>query len=307
MDAQWCVRYLHYDVFTDTPYEGNQLAVVPQPVTGISTAKMQQIAQEMNFSETTFVFPKEAGGDVRMRIFTPGNELPMAGHPTIGTTYALAHEGVIARGRTSFVFECGVGPIPVELEWDDRGLAFVWMTQGQPAFGVEIADRAGFAAAVGLDPADMLDLPIQEISCGVPFFFVPIRTRAAVDRVSIDPRSLARVAKEAGRDLPIFFFTTDRTGATGNETVYSRMLAPGFGIAEDPATGSASGPLGSYLLRYGLVDGAQARGMVSLQGFAMKRPSRIHIAIDGTPGGITGVRVGGQAVLVGRGELMTER
>ena len=117
------MRYLHYDVFTSTPFEGNQLAVYPEPPRDIAVARMQRIAAEMNFSETTFVFPPEGTGDVRMRIFTPGTELPLAGHPTIGTTFALAHEGVIAPGRESFVFELGVGPIPVSLEWEDHGLS----------------------------------------------------------------------------------------------------------------------------------------------------------------------------------------
>src|SRR5215213_402266 len=121
------MRYLHYDVFTSTPFEGNQLAVYPEPPRDIAVARMQRIAAEMNFSETTFVFPPERGGDIRMRIFTPGEELPMAGHPTIGTTFALAAEGVIARRRTEFVFELGVGPTPVSLEWNGDTLSFAWM------------------------------------------------------------------------------------------------------------------------------------------------------------------------------------
>jgi trans-2,3-dihydro-3-hydroxyanthranilate isomerase len=299
------MKYLHYDVFTDTPLEGNQLAVFPDPVPGLTAGRMQRIAAEMAFSETTFVFPKEGGGDVRMRIFTPGNELPMAGHPTIGTTFALAAEGVIAPGRTAFVFECGVGPIPVSLEWKDDRLSFVWMTQLTPDFGGAIDARGAFAAAAGIRDEDLLDLPIQTVSCGVPFIFVPLKSRTAVDAVTIDRRALARVCGEPGGELlPIFFFTPDRTGAIRDETVYSRMLAPTFGIAEDPATGGASGPLGCYLLRHGLVTAGQAGSILSLQGYAMKRPSWIHISIDGGPSAITGVRVGGQAVAVAEGKLL---
>jgi trans-2,3-dihydro-3-hydroxyanthranilate isomerase len=299
------MRYLHYDVFTSTPLEGNQLAVYPEPPRDIAVARMQRIAAEMNFSETTFVFPPEGKGDVRMRIFTPGTELPLAGHPTIGTTFALAREGVIARGRETFVFELGVGPIPVSLEWGERGLSFAWMTQLLPSFGVQISDRAAFAAAIGLDLADLEDLPVEEVSCGVPFLFVPVKTRDAVDRVSIDRRALARAYQQAKcEDLAVFFFTTDRTGASGDETVYSRMLAPQFGIVEDPATGGASGPLGSYLLHHEVVTAAQARAMVSLQGAAMKRPSRIHMSIDSEGDRITRVRVGGESVLVAEGTLL---
>jgi trans-2,3-dihydro-3-hydroxyanthranilate isomerase len=296
-------RYLHLDVFTERLFEGNQLAVFPEPQ-GLTTELMQRIANEMAFSETTFIFPPEGGGDVRMRIFTPGAELPMAGHPTIGSTFALAIEGVISRGRDQFVFELGIGPTPVSLEWGEAGLTFAWMTQPLPTFGAVIADRDAFAAAVGISPHELLQgLPVQLVSCGVPFLFAPIATRAAVDAVAIDRKALARCAGSAGPgDLPVFFFTPERTGA-GDETVYSRMLAPGFGIAEDPATGSASGPLGAYLLHYRLVSPDAARRMLSLQGVAMGRPSRIYISIDSDEDRISRVRVGGVSVLVGRGEL----
>src|SRR5688572_14875628 len=154
-------RYLHLDVFTDRLFGGNQLAVVLD-ARGLAADTMQAIAKEMSFSETTFVLPAEAAGtDARVRIFTPGAELPMAGHPTIGTAFALAAEGVIAPGRSEFVFECGIGPIPVMLEWNDAGLSFAWMTQPLPSFGFEIADRAGFAAASGLEGRDLADAPIE--------------------------------------------------------------------------------------------------------------------------------------------------
>ena len=289
------LRYLQLDVFTSTPFEGNQLAVFPEP-RGIDAPMMQTIAREMNFSESTFILPPQRGGDVTMRIFTPGSELPMAGHPTIGSTFALALEGVIARNRKEFVFELGVGPIPVSLEWNDRGLSFAWMTQLLPTFGEKVEDRDALAGALGVEPADLVPgLAPQFVSCGVPFFFVPLTTRAAVDRVQVDLRALRRCAPGADE---AFVFTTE-----GSETAYSRMLAPGLGIAEDPATGGASGPLGCYMLRCGLVSADRARSMVSLQGVAMKRPSRIHISIDSDEGHITRVRVGGQSVLVGRGEL----
>lgn len=296
-------RYLHLDVFTDRRFEGNQLAVFPQPG-GLTADIMQKIAAEMAFSETTFIFPPEAGGDVRMRIFTPGDELPMAGHPTIGSTFALAAEGVIARGRNDFVFELGVGPTPVSLEWTGAGLSFAWMTQPLPSFGPVIDDRGKLAQAVGLEPVDLVaDLPAQVVSCGVPFLFVPVATRAAVDRVAIDRKAFTRLCRDSGFDeRPVFFFTTDRTGG-GDETIYSRMLAPGFGVSEDPATGGASGPLGSYLLHHRVVTAEQARSLVSLQGVAMGRPSRIHVSIESSGDAITRVRVGGRSVMVGRGEV----
>ena len=215
---------------------------------------MQRIAKEMAFSESTFIFPPERGGDVRMRIFTPGEELPMAGHPTIGSTFALAIEGVIARGRDQFVFELGVGPTPVSLEWGEAGLAFAWMTQPLPTFGaVDRRPRGICRRRRGLDrgpppgPAGADRVVRRAVSVR------PVVTRAAVDAVAIDRKALARCAASAGLgELPVFFFTPERRG-DGDETVYSRMLAPGFGIAEDPATGAASGPLGAYLLHHRLV------------------------------------------------------
>jgi trans-2,3-dihydro-3-hydroxyanthranilate isomerase len=304
------LRYLHLDVFTSRPFEGNQLAVFPEPG-ALTPGQMQRIAREMAFSESTFIYPAEKSGDVRMRIFTPGEELPMAGHPTIGSTFALAHEGTIARGRENFVFELGVGPTPVSLEWNAEGLSFAWMTQPLPNFAEVVEDRGAMAAAAGVGEADLTsDLPVEVVSCGVPFLFVPVKTRAAVDAVAVDRRAFAKVCSGAGLpELPVFFFTTEKPGhpeAAGeaDETIYSRMLAPGFGIAEDPATGGASGPLGSYLLYHGVVDADTARDMVSLQGAAMGRPSRIHISIDSDDDMITRVRVGGKSVLVGRGELL---
>jgi trans-2,3-dihydro-3-hydroxyanthranilate isomerase len=296
------LRYLHLDVFTSKRFEGNQLAVFLD-APDISGALMQRIAAEMAFSESTFIFPPSGPGDVRMRIFTPGKELPMAGHPTIGSTFALAAEGKIERGREKFVFELGVGPIDVSLEWGDDGLSFAWMTQLLPAFGPTASNRIEIAAALAVDVTDLDgDRPAEVVSCGVPFLFLPLRTRTAVDAVTIDRRALTRAFAASNIDeLAVFVFTAEK--GDGNETVYSRMLAPGFGITEDPATGIASGPLGCYLLHHGMVAAEKARQMVSLQGVAMKRPSRIHISIDSDAGRITRVRVGGQSVLVGRGEL----
>jgi trans-2,3-dihydro-3-hydroxyanthranilate isomerase len=297
-------RYLHYDVFTDVPFEGNQLAVFPEPA-GLSTGDMQTITREMNFSECTFILPPEVPGtNVRMRIFTPGEELPMAGHPTIGSTFALAREGVIKPGQDAFVFGLGVGPTPVSLQWKGDAVDFAWMTQRNPQFGGEIADRAGFARALGISAQELAAAPPQEVSCGVPFLFAAIASRASVDEVTVDARAYGAACRAAGIEkVPLFIFTTDRAGAAGDEAVYSRMLAPGLGIAEDPATGGASGPLGCYLLKHGLVQPERVAHIVSLQGVKMRRPSRIHISIDVKGDEITRVRVGGRSVLVGEGRL----
>jgi trans-2,3-dihydro-3-hydroxyanthranilate isomerase len=297
------LSYLHYDVFTDRPFTGNQLAVFLDG-RGLTTERMQALAREMNFAESTFILPAETpGSHTRMRIFTPAAELPMAGHPTIGSTFALAHAGAIKPGATRFVFGLNIGPVPVDLEWDEGALRFAWMTQLNPTFGPAIEARRVVAAAIGLTEADLLaDRPIQEVSCGLPFLIVPIRSPEAVDRAVSDASAFRRFTESTGIDLPMFFFAMSRAGAA--ETVHSRMFAPGFGIVEDPATGSASGPLGCYLLRHGLLAADGATRIVSLQGAAMGRPSRIHVDISSREGEITQVKVGGRAVLVASGEVV---
>lgn len=298
-------EYLHLDVFTARRFEGNQLAVFFD-ADGMSERLMQTIAREMNFSESTFLLPAERGDtDVRMRIFTPGVELPMAGHPTIGTTFALAHTGVIAPGRDHFVFGLGVGPTRVELQWDGNDLAFAWMDQRLPEVREASVSLDQIARAVGVDPEAhrRTGLPLQEISCGVPYILLPLATRADVDAAEADTAALRTLKSAFGIDhIGVYLFSTE--GEDDDVTAYSRMFAAGLGIAEDPATGSACGPLGCYLIQQGIVSGAATGGMVSWQGVAMGRPSRIHIAVRQQPDGeISRVQVGGQAVVVATGSL----
>ena len=297
-------RYLHYDVFTDHLFGGNQLAVVLDG-RGLLVETMQAIAKEMNFSETTFILPPDtAGTDVRMRIFTPGEELPMAGHPTIGTTFALARTGAIDCGRQTIVFGCGIGPVPVTMTWDGEDLAFAWMSQLLPTFGTVIPDPARVAAALSLSPAAVAGTghPVQIVSCGVPFLFVPLTTRSAVDSVTINRGVLDSLLTSAKTPAHGVFVFTAQPG-DARATVYSRMFAPDMGITEDPATGIASGPLGCYLVRHKIVRPEKADGMISLQGVKMGRPSHVHISIGVKNGDITSVRVGGEAVLAGEGTL----
>jgi len=297
-------RYLHLDVFTDHVFGGNQLAVVLDG-RGLSPQTMQAIAKEMAFSETTFVLPSErTGTDVRMRIFTPGDELPMAGHPTIGSAFALARAGVIEPGRQRFVFGLGIGPVPVTLTWRDEDLVFAWMTQANPTFCEPIANAAGAAAALGLSEAAVAGtgLPVQVVSCGVPFLFVPLVTRGAVDSAAIDRGAFDQLIRSARAGAQgVFLFSRER--GADNAEVYSRMFAPDLGIAEDAATGSASGPLGCYLVRHKVVPPEKAGSIVSLQGVKMGRPSYVHISIDIDRGEISSVRVGGESVLAGEGTL----
>jgi trans-2,3-dihydro-3-hydroxyanthranilate isomerase len=296
--------YFHYDVFTSIRFEGNQLAVFPD-ARGMSADEMQTLAREMNFSESTFLLPAEAPGtDIRMRIFTPGGELPMAGHPTIGSTFALADSGVIPPGTERFVFGLGIGPTPVELTWAGERLDFAWMDQRPPEVRTPASADADILGAIGVDAtARVAGLPIEEISCGVPFVYVPLASRAEVDRAEPDLAALRslRSAFPTGHNA-VFLFAVEPEFS--DVTVYSRMFAPGLGVPEDPATGGASGPLGCYLVAHELVPASKWRDMVSLQGVKMLRPSRIHIRVSASQSNaIERVQVGGKAVRVGEGSL----
>ena len=292
-------RYLHYDVFTDVALTGNQLAVFTDPA-GLDTDAMARVTREMNFSECTFVFPAERSDtDLRLRIFGLVGEMPFAGHPVIGSAFALAHEGLVRPNHGRLILGLGTGPTPVDLEWNGGELAFAWMTQQRPVYGPSLDARDRVASVLGIEPAAILDRPIQEVSCGSAFYFVPLESRADVDRCVLDSRAIDAIFHDAGLTRRgIFMFTT----AQGDDdaTVYSRMFGP---VREDPATGGASGPLGCYLVRYGLVPVDGTAQIVSRQGVKMGRPSRVHVQIAGTPADITDVRVGGTSVLVGDGRI----
>jgi trans-2,3-dihydro-3-hydroxyanthranilate isomerase len=303
------LHYLHLDVFTDRLFGGNQLAVYLDPPADLPAATMQAIAREMAFSETTFVFPPPApreASDFHVRIFTPASELPMAGHPTIGTAFALAHAGRVGAGTARTVFLEGVGPVPLALEWAGRRLSFAWMTQSRPQFGPVVDHVEAFAAATGLAANDLRPngWPIEQVSCGLPYLVIPVTSRLALDRARSDAGAHARAFAAAGLEQgPVYLFTLDH-GPDGAD-VYTRMFAPEIGIAEDAATGSAAGPLGAYLVRHGLVDASKT--IRNLQGAKMGRPSWLHIQpiLSATnPRDISGMRVGGEAVLAGEGTLV---
>jgi trans-2,3-dihydro-3-hydroxyanthranilate isomerase len=297
------LHYVHLDVFTDQPFAGNQLAVFLDPA-GIDERRMQRIANEMAFPETTFVFPPEAPGtDARVRIFTPSRELPMAGHPTIGTTFALAGEGRLRAGADKVVLGLGIGPTTVRLEWGPNGLCFAWMTQPLPELGPVVTDTVAAAKALGVRPGDLAgNLPVQVASSGVPFLYVPLNSRAAVDAAAVERATLCALLRAVNlEELPVFVFSPE--AADDDATVYSRMFAPGLGIPEDPATGGACGPLGAYLLQHNALSADTASRLVSLQGVRMGRPSRVYISLSSRAGVLEEVRVGGEAVVVGTGTV----
>jgi trans-2,3-dihydro-3-hydroxyanthranilate isomerase len=297
--------FVQVDVFTDRVFGGNPLAVVLDG-RGLSDGEMQAIARENNLSETTFVLPATRADCVaQVRIFTPYRELGFAGHPTLGTAWVLATEGRLAAGTTRFALEEGIGPVPVELEGVPSRPTFVWMTHGEPAFGPELGQRGDVARALGLTEADLLpEAPIQSGTTGTGFVFVPLRDRAAVDRIVVNGSALI-AAKRPQPEHGVFVVAPDSDRST--RRVYSRMFVPDAGGArEDPATGSASGPLGAYLVRHGLVEVAEDGeevDIVSEQGTAMGRQSFVHIRLAMRRGHPSEIRVGGGVVPILDGTL----
>lgn len=298
-------RFVQLDVFTESPLGGNQLAVFPEAA-GLSDTEMQAIAREMNFAETTFVLPpNDPKALARMRIFTPANELPFAGHPTVGTTFALAHEGAIHVFDTQPIYlELGVGTLPIDLLFEEERLSFVWMHQPIPTFEAWQGNREHLASALGLTVDDFdADLPIEFGSAGVPFLYIPIRSLDAIGR-AIGKSELADAISTTGSHRNAYLFTLEQPPS--GVQAHARMFAPEMGIVEDAATGSAAGPFGVYLLRHGrITPDEQGDARLRLeQGVEMGRPSQITVAVatDGNKQA-RDVRVGGESVVVAEGTL----
>lgn len=301
-------RFIQVDVFTDKPFGGNPLAVFPE-AEGLTGKEMQQIAREMNLSETTFVLPPEApGADFKVRIFTPGGELPFAGHPVVGTHWVLAHLGRVELREpvTRVTFELGVGVLPADLHVAGGQVERVVMTQARPTFHGILEDVSELAAGLGLPPEAITatGLPAQVVSTGLPGLIVPIRSLAEVRALSdgrLNTATLNRVARALDTDCAmVFTFETERPGFT----VHTRMFVAAFGVPEDPATGSITGALGAYLVRYRAVPLTTPTVYIkSEQGMEIDRPSTLFVEVDHTDGEITAVRVGGETVLVAEGVL----
>jgi trans-2,3-dihydro-3-hydroxyanthranilate isomerase len=298
------LQYRIVDVFTDRMFGGNPLAVVLDG-RDVTDREMQALAREMNLSETTFVLPPDdPANDFRVRIFTPGRELPMAGHPTVGTAFVLAREKMLpaATGDVLTIrLEEKVGLIPVRFEMKDGVPDKIWMTQPRPTFGPAFPNAVVVAEMLGIDQAEIRnDLPIEVVSCGVPFLFVPVRDLATMRKLKFNRDLSYRTLASLGiHEVFVFAMEVENPSST----VHSRMFAPELGVPEDPATGSASGPLGCYLVRYGVVPARPKASIVSEQGIEMGRPSFIHIEITQPADEITEVKVGGQTVFVGGGEI----
>ncbi|MES2177412.1 MAG: PhzF family phenazine biosynthesis protein [Gemmatimonadota bacterium] len=295
-------RYLTVDVFTDTPFGGNQLAVFPD-ARGIPEARLQDVCREFNYSETTFVYPAvDPANTRRVRIFTPGAELPFAGHPTVGTAHVLAAIGDIALDGdvTRIVFEEGVGPVPISIRARDGVPVFVELTAAKlPEVGPPPPDRETVARLIGVGVDDLRADPWmpQSVSCGLPLLFVPLRDIASVARARLSMDTWERTLKDAWA-AEIFLFAEG--GEREGSDIHARMFAPALNIPEDPATGSACAALAGYLaVRDSRRDGTLHWRVE--QGFEMGRPSIIEAEADVTAGRVTAVRVGGGSVMMSEG------
>jgi len=261
-------RYVVADVFTDTPLAGNQLAVFTD-ARDLPEERLQPLAREINFSETVYVYPAEGDGHAKMRIFTPAAEIPFAGHPTLGTAFVLAGPLQLPEIR----LETGAGVVPVRLEREGARITFGWMTQPLPTVKAYEAE-ADLLDALGVEASR---LPVEVYDNGLKHVFVALGSEREVG--ALEPDCFA-----------------------GSGTRWkTRMFAPGGGVPEDPATGSAAGPLACHLVRHGLVE-AGTEIEIS-QGAEVARASTLYARAAGSPARIERVEVGGSAVIVARGEF----
>jgi trans-2,3-dihydro-3-hydroxyanthranilate isomerase len=301
-------RFIQVDVFTDKAFGGNPLAVFPE-AEGITSAEMQQLAREMNLSETTFVLPpQERGADFKVRIFTPAREMPFAGHPVVGTHWVLAHLGRVTLREpvTEVRFELGVGVLPASLEVIGGRVKKVVMTQERPTFLDVVEDVTSLTTGLGLSSWAIgeTEPPVQVVSTGAPQMMVPVRSLSEVEalqtgRLNIPSLNQACEAAHA-QCVVVFTLETSRPDAT----VHMRMFGPLLGVLEDPATGSAAGALGAYLVHHRAVPVTEGTThIIAEQGAEVGRPSTLYIEVDSSGDEISAVRVGGKVVLVAEGTV----
>ncbi len=301
------LKFYQADVFTDEPFGGNPVAVLPD-ASGLTDEELQKIAREMNLSETVFVLPPtDPRAAAKVRIFTPKQEIPFAGHPILGTFFVLGKlkQITLTEPITQLFYECNIGVFPIELRVHKNVILRVVMTQPKPEFlgKVDATDALpAIANALGMDKRAIAEakFPIEVVSTGLPVIIVPVRTLTAVRSIVPNPTAITEFCRRHGAN-GIMVFTT----VTVDEfsTVHTRMFASPIGILEDPATGSASGALGAYLVQNGVVEVALTTEIISEQGYEMDRPSRIIIQVESDDDMIQEVKVGGEVVMVIEGTI----
>ena len=283
-----------WDVFTSNPLEGNSLAVFSD-ARGLTDAEMQAIAKEMNLSETTFIFPRDAASErergVRVRIFTVEEELPFAGHPTLGTAFALRN----GNATSEVVLELNVGKVPVRFEQSPGQPIIGEMKQVDPVFGV-VHEREALARATGLNPEDFdPTLPIQTVSTGLSFTVTPLKSLAVIQKIRVDIQRAGEYLQNTGGKF-LYFVTRETVDPAAG--LHARMF---FYNGEDPATGSAAGCTAAWMVAHGVATPDQH--VLIEQGVEMQRPSRIFVRASKQDNRIVNVRVGGNAIEVIRGEV----
>ena len=301
------LKFYQADVFTSQPFGGNPVAVFPD-ADGLTDDELQQIAREMNLSETVFVFPPtDPAAVARLRIFTPTQEIPFAGHPVLGTFYVLAQLGRISIQEpvTPVVQECNIGLFSVELHAEQSRVVRVVMSQPKPEFldPIDAVDDVYLiGGALSLPKHVIADTkwPLQVVSTGLPVLIVPVRTLTAVRSINPDASAIINVCERFGAN-GIMVFTTVTVESFAS--VHARMFAPKIGILEDPATGSAGGALGAYLVQNGVVEVGPTTNILIEQGYEIDRPSRILVQVESDDDVIQGVKVGGHCVMVVEGTL----
>lgn len=299
------MKHIFYtcDVFTQSRFGGNQLAVFPD-ASSIPENALQPIAREFNFSETTFVYPPTDLRNTRkVRIFTPGGELPFAGHPTIGTAVVLASIGSVptVQGKAGMIFEENVGPVPVSVVMNGANAPFAQLTAAKlPEFNeiVPSADRLAAMLSLSRNDLDIERFPVQYVSVGFPFLYVAVKNRSILGQIRIHQSIMKEVDVNE-----VFVFTADPERRDFH--FRARMFAPLLGIAEDPATGSAAASFAAYLAEKDPYHNGTVRWNIE-QGFEMGRPSLLYVEADKKEGRISSISVGGNVVLVTEGTMELE-
>ena len=293
--------FYQVDVFTKIPFGGNPLAVVFDSE-GLTDQNMQNIAKEMNLSETTFVLPPgNLPVDFIIRIFTPEKELPFAGHPTLGTAHILRETGKVLSGDYTIKLAITGGIVTVN-EMGKENLLF--MNQLLPEFHppLDCSEEIAKALGISIDGIDSTCRPIQIVSTGLPVLVVPITSLEILEKISIDTLRLSHLLTGLGTDL-LYAFTSQTFDP--DATIHSRAFAPKLGIPEDPATGSAAGAAGAYLSRNKFISKEVTENIVIEQGYMMKRPSLLYVCVEQKKGEIKSIRVGGESVTIIKGEIST--
>ncbi|MGM0581075.1 MAG: PhzF family phenazine biosynthesis protein [Bacteroidota bacterium] len=293
------IKFQLFDVFTSKAFGGNQLAIFDD-ADGLTAQQMLTIAKELNLSESVFLNKPVQDADAKMRIFTPGIELPTAGHPTIGTAfYLLKEKGISPKKENELLLEQKIGNLKVQYEKNEGEVSKILMEQPLPKFEQTFKDKKLVASLLSIEEEEIeADFPCRIVNCGNPFLIIPIKTLKSVQKLKLNTELFNEILDEIFI-TGVMAFTMETQNP--EHITHSRMFAPHIGVAEDPATGSAHGPLASYLHNYNMADLSELS--IGEQGYELGRPSQVKMKIVQEDGKISKVLVGGSCVHIGIGEI----